>query len=490
MNKIPRSIAVVGGGTAGFVSALILKKRYPAFKIDVIRSKKIGIVGVGEGSTEHWREFINFIGVDPHTIIQECDATYKCGIMFQNWGVPDYCHSIQTEMNVKLGQYPYVYGKLIGDNCPPQALMTRHYWNSRINQLFLSNPDQGPTNQFHFNTNKLNSFLTNQASDAGIKVYDDEIENFDINENGDITTLYGNKQSYNYDFYIDSTGFKKLLISKLGAKWQSYKKYLKMNSAIAFPTGDTENYNMWTLARGMDSGWLFRIPVWGRHGNGYIFNSDFITVDKAKEEVEKLYGHEIEIGKHITFDPGALDKVWINNCCAIGLSASFVEPLEASSIGSSIQQAFLLMHRIINYNQKVIDLYNEDCASILENIRDFVALHYVTKRNDTDFWKSLKDVPLPDSLAEKVEMWRDRLPIEEDFNKISKYALFKDPHHMFIMHGLGLFNTASIKSEFESQNIVKKLEAEAIIRNEILRDDTVPTFTHKETLQIIRNNGK
>ena len=489
MNKTPRSIAVVGGGTAGFIAALILKKRFPEFKIDIIRSTKIGIIGVGEGSTEHWKEFINFIGVDPHTIIRECDATYKCGIMFQNWGVPDYLHSIQTEMQVKIGQYPYVYAKLIGDNSPSNALMTRHFWNNRINKWFLSTPLNSPTNQFHFNTNKLNSFLTSLASSAGITVYDDEIENFDIDEDGNITTLHGAKKKYNYDFYIDSTGFKKLLISKLGAKWQSYSKYLKMNSAIAFPTGDTENYNMWTIARGMDAGWLFRIPVWGRHGNGYIFNSDYMDVDGAKAEVEKLYGYEIEIGKHITFDPGALDRVWINNCCAIGLSASFVEPLEASSIGSSIQQTFLLMHRIINYNQKVIDLYNEDCTSILENIRDFVAMHYLTKRNDTDFWKSLKEVPLPDSLSEKIELWRDRMPIEEDFNKISKYALFKDPHHMFIMHGLGLFNTDSIKSEFESQNIVKKLEAEAIIRNEILRDDTVPTFSHKEMLEIIRNNG-
>jgi tryptophan halogenase len=486
MTKTPRSIAVVGGGTAGLVAALVLKKRFPQIKIDLIRSSKIGIVGVGEGSTEHWGELIKFLDISHHEVIRECDATFKCGIMFQNWGCDDYLHSIQDEYSHKKGQYHHIYARQIAQGLDSKSLSSKNYWNNLVNTWFLDKPTLSPTNQYHFNTNKLNSFLTSKATTAGINFYDDEILDFDIKETGDIGTLVGNKNKYTYDFYIDSTGFKKLLISKLGAKWQSYSKHLKMNSAIAFPTGDTEQYNMWTIARGMDAGWLFRIPVWGRHGNGYIFNSDYIDADGAKAEVEKMYGHEIEIGKHITFDPGALDQVWINNCCAIGLSASFVEPLEASSIGSSIQQSFLLMHRLINYDQKIIDSYNKDVTNILTNIRDFVALHYATKRDNTEFWKDVQRTELPDTVSEKLEMWRNRLPIREDFNNITSYAMFTEVHHTFILHGLGLFDINSIKNEFESQCILTKNETDAIIRRNRLNEDTISLLPHKEAIRRIR----
>ena len=489
MIKTPKSIAVVGGGTAGFVSALILKKRFPQMKIDVIRSSKIGIIGVGEGSTEHWKEFLIHLGISNREVVRECDATFKCGIMFQNWGVPDYLHSIQTQLSGKLGQYPYVYAGLIASGAAPIDMASTQFWNNQVNRWFLTQPDATPTNQYHFNTNSLNAFLTKKAEQLGIRIYDDEINDFDITEDGNITTLHGTKKDYNYDFYIDSTGFKKILISKLGAKWQSYSKYLKMNSAIVFPTGDTDNYNIWTMARAMDSGWMFRIPVWGRHGNGYIYNSDYISADDAKLEAEKFLGYEVNVAKQISFDPGALDKVWINNCCAIGLSASFVEPLEASSIGTSIQQAFLLMHRIVNYDQDIIDSYNNDVTDILNNIRDFVALHYVTKRNDTPFWKDVQQLDLPGDLADKIERWRNRMPINDDFNRKSRFILFKEDHHLFIMHGLQLFDTNSIKQEFELQSIQAKLEVEDIIRGKKVHTETISTVTHKEAIRYIRQNG-
>lgn len=489
MTKTPKSIAIVGGGTAGFVSALILKKRFPHLTVDVIRSTRIGIIGVGEGSTEHWSDFMRYMEFTPAQIIKECDATFKGGIMFQNWGVPDYYHSIHDTLNVSKGLYPYVYASLIGENKGPKSLTSRLHWENKINNWFIRNPDRAPSNQYHFNTNKLNEFLTSNCRKLGINIFDDEINDFDISEAGDITTLHGTKQKYNYDFYIDCTGFKKVLISKLGAKWQSYSKYLKMNSAIAFPTGDTDNYNMWTIARGMDAGWLFRIPVWGRHGNGYIYNSNYIDADGAKAEVEKMYGHEIEIGKQISFDPGALDRVWINNCCAIGLSASFVEPLEASSIGSSIQQAFLLMHRLPCYDQNVIDSYNESVTDILTNIRDFVALHYVTKRQDTPFWQDVQKLELPDTLQTRLERWRNKMPIHEDFNRESRYILFRDAHYLFILNGLELFNNESIKAEYEMQDIKTKLLADQIVRDFKLQEDTVSTTTHKEFLRLIRSHG-
>ena len=485
--KTPKSIAIVGGGTAGFVAALTLKTRFPSINVSVIRSSKIGIIGVGEGSTEHWFQFMKHINVDHHTIIKECNATYKCGIMFQGWGEKDYLHNIQDEYNVRAGQYPFFYGRQIGNKLPAEELVSKRNWDNQVNTWFLDKPFSSPTNQYHFNTHKLNEFLTNMCGHKGINVIDDEILDITMNYEGEIDTLIGEKDSYKYDFYIDSTGFKKMLISKLGAKWQSYSKYLKMNSAIVFPTEDTDEYNMWTIAKAMDYGWMFRIPVQGRWGNGYIFDSNYITPEQAQDEVERTLGYKVNIGKHITFDPGALDKVWIKNCCAIGLSASFVEPLEASSIGSSIQQSFLLMNRIINYNDDVIDGYNKDVNDILTNIRDFVALHYVTKKENSQFWKDVQNIELPDTLQKKLSIWKNRLPINEDFNELSRYILFTEAHHIFILNGLDLFNNDAIKNEYEMYDPEIRMHADRIIEEQTTLTNTTRSLPHKKMLEAIRS---
>ena len=486
MNKL-ESISVVGGGTAGFVAALILKVRFPSVRVNVIRSSKIGIVGVGEGSTEHWNEFMEFIGVHWHTIIKECDATFKCGIMFKDWGKHDYLHSIGPEQDVKNGQTTPVYAKLIGENGPRELFNPNNVWKNQVFEHFLEPGSSSPFNQYHFNTHKLNDFLTKVAQLYNIDVIDDEILNVNFKESGEIESLTGEKATYASDFYIDSTGFAKVLISKMGAKWKSHSEYLKMKSAIVFPIGDTDEYNIWTVAQAMDNGWMFKIPVWGRSGNGYIFDSDYITADQAKDEVEKFLGHEIEVGKTLNFDPGNVDKVWIKNCCAIGLSASFVEPLEASSIGTSIQQSFLLMHRLPNYNQKTIDRYNKDCEDILTNLRDFIVLHYVTKKNNTQFWRDVQTLKLPDTLQEKLEMWRKNIPIADDLHRETAYTLFKEAHHIHIMQGLDLFDRDAIYNEYQLMHQGIKDRVENYIRERRTTEMISPKVGHKEFIRRVRS---
>jgi len=482
-----KKLAVVGGGTAGLVSALILKRRFPDLQIDVICSKNIGIVGVGEGSTEHWKDFMEFMGIDQYTLIRECDATYKAGIMFQDWTPEDYMHTVQTPWDGRASQYRHVYARQIANNASPRELSSDRYWRSQVNAWFLNNPKESPTSQYHFNTHKLNDFLTKFGEGLGINFIYDDVDDVILNEAGEIATLKGSLQDYNYDFYIDSTGFKRVLISKLGAKWISFGKYLKMKAAIAFPTPDTENYNMWTLSKAMDYGWLFRLPVWGRGGNGYIYDSDYITKDQAKAEVEKYLGHEIEIGKEFNFDPGALENVWIKNCVAVGLSGSFVEPLEATSIGTSIQQVFLLMHRITNYNDTVIKSYNKSVTEIMENIRDFVALHYVVKKDSSNFWKDMQQLELPNSLKSNLELWRHRLPIKEDFSGVTPYCLFSEANYIVVMQGLGLFDTASIKEEYNMMHPMIKENADNVIDREMEFIKETKEISHKMMISVIRD---
>jgi len=481
-------IAVVGSGTAGLVSALILKSRFPNYQVDIICSKRIGIIGVGEGSTEHWTNFANFVGLYSGEMIAKTDATMKIGIIFKDWGVPDYMHSIQDGYNlVWQHKYPMIYGKLVSDGVGSRQMSGEIFWENNIQKWFIEN-NRTPVAQYHFNTFKLNEYLTKVALQKGITIYHDEIKEVTLDDNG-IDEIKGDTATYKYDFYADCTGFKKFLISKLGAKWISHKEYLHTNSAIVFQTPDTENYNMWSLAQAMKYGWMFRTPTFGRWGNGYIYDDTFLTPEQAKAEVEEILGHEITIGQHLKFDPGGLDRAWIKNCCALGLSSSFVEPLEASSIGATIQQCFMLITRLVNYNQDAIDKYNESFRDIVENIRDFITLHFICPRRDTEFWRKVANTKLPPSLEQNLNVWRHKLPIEDDFEKISKYVLFKELHYIFILHGLQLFDKDSIKKEYETLPEETKQYTEKVIedlKNANSKDQS-DILTHKEMLLAIRS---
>jgi tryptophan halogenase len=486
-----KNICIVGGGTAGYITALILKARFKTkLNITIIKSNKIGIIGVGEGSTEHWKDFLDFVNISAFEIIKNCDATCKSGIMFENWSEHPFLHSVHNNLQrIKLGQTLIGYQDLLVNNCKQQELNNPHFWQNNLQEFYINNEHIQnkimPVNQFHFNTFKLNEFLNKKCIERNINIINDEIENVLLNEKEEIKELKGTKNNYNFDFYIDSTGFKKILISKLGAKWQSYKKYLKMKEAIAFPTEDTENYNIYTVAKAMDYGWMFQIPTYGRQGNGYIFDGDYITVDQAKNEVEKLLNKKIEITKHIKFDPGCVDRPWINNCVAIGLSANFVEPLEATSIGTSIQQIFLLMHLLPNYDNKTIENYNYQVEKIMENIRDFIILHYITKKENTIFWKDVKKIEIPNSLKNKLQKWKKRLPIKEDFLS-SNYLLFSESNWTHILYGLKLLNTNEIKKNhnfINETNLKFCKESLNIFKNNF----NVKTIKHKEYLNYIRN---
>lgn len=476
-----KSILIVGAGTAGYISALILKTRFgDSIKIDIVKSDKIGIIGVGEGSTEHWNDFLLYTGINYKEIIKECDATCKIGIMFKNWSDSDFLHSIVTHNNFLFSQTRAGYLKLISDNCDKKELNDSLSWQNKVNIDCLKN-DYSPTNQYHFNTFKLNNFLNKKCLEREIQIFDDEINNVLINEKG-IDKIKGVKKEYVYDFYIDCTGFKKLLISKLGAKWLSYSKYLKMNEAIAFPTEDTDEYSIYTTATALNYGWMFNIPTYGRQGNGYIFNNNFINADQAKEEVEKFLNKKIEIARHIKFDPGALDKFWIKNCVAVGLSANFVEPLEATSIGTSIQQIFALMHYLPKFDETDIVQYNESIDGIMENIKDFILLHYMTKD---------KEIKLTEFLKNNIEKWQRRLPIDEDFNIYkTKYKLFNAENFIQILYGLDILNTKKLKENYLNLNkeLIKQLETNFNLIKNNEKINNLVSIGHKKYLTMIREN--
>lgn len=483
MRKID-SIIVAGGGTAGCIAALILKTRFPNKDISIIESSNVGIVGVGESSTEHWSDFCKFVGINQLDAILHCNGTFKIGVYFENWADEDFMHNVASPYANLHGAYYKVYAHQISLNRPKESLHPAGTWKNKLSMANFSNLNDSPTNQYHFDTFALNKFLHKMCKERGVEIVTDDLTGLNLNEEtGDIKSLLSKDWEYPADFFIDCTGFSRLLLNKTyDIKWKSYSEYLPVNSAIAFPTDEMEEYNKYTKSTARNAGWSWTIPTQTRTGNGYVYCDGFIGKDEAHREMEEAYGQQLEIAREFRFDPGRLEKAWHKNCYAVGLSQSFVEPLEATSIGSVIQQMFCFMHFLPSYDANSC---NQHINDIFDNIVDYVQAHYLTKREDTPFWKEVKyNLKITPNLQNYLEKWKNRLPLSTDVH--CPWGMFGSANYIPVLYGLNWFNINNIKSEYENMNLFDFVESD--IQNDIESENLIFWSSHKQFIKSIMNN--
>jgi len=442
-------VCVVGGGTSGLIAAICIKKKIPAFTVEIIESSKIGIIGVGEGSTEHWKLFCDEMDINIVDLILNTDATHKQGIRFENWTThtPDYFHSVgymeRVDGQIPVYEYLAMHGKLLTNNLAHPEL---------INNYVVLNSDSsvaGTVNQYHFDTFKLNQYLHKLCSDRGISVLDDIISHVDINtETGYIESVRGEKDVYCADFWIDATGFSRVLSSAINeSSWVSASEYLLVDRAIPFPTGPDESGQIrpYTRARAASSGWIWEIPTQKRRGNGYVFSSSHISEDEACHEIGTVVGVKLESPRVITYSAGHLDKMWTKNCVSIGLCGSFVEPLEATSISTAIQQARLLASFLPvfrNGSTALINRYNKIMDEFHQNLIAMISLHYISDRRDSEFWIDCSHLKKPEYLQNMLDLWKERPPHFSDLT-LNGYELFQAPHFWHVAQGQGLVSADS-----------------------------------------------
>lgn len=479
-----KDFIILGGGNSGYISALILKTRYPEKNITLIQSDNIGIIGVGEGSTEQWKTFLEFCDISPAEMIKKCGSTFKLGIYYRGWTPKDYVHIVSNGYNSYYDDYFYQYAYLIANEFDGLSLSPSFFNQNKFPKNYFGEFFP-PINQFHFDTYKLNCFLMELCKERGIEIVTDDIVDGKINsESGDIDLIISkNGESYQSKFFIDCTGFKRKLITDiLGVNWISYSKYFRLNSAIAFPTNEMEEYNAYTLSHARNAGWSWHIPVQGRTGNGYVFSDEFISFDEAHQEIEKEYG-EVEIVKKIKFDPGRIETFWYKNCMSVGLASNFLEPLEATSIASVIQQMFCFISFYPSNDKKT---FNGIMTEIFENISDYVLLHYLVDRDDTPFWKNNKqNLVLTDSLESNLETFKYRLPQINDFK--TPWKIFGAANYILALNGLNFFNSEVVKNEYEMYLCKDKkdyviLSTDAMISNNL----NCEKYSHKELINLIK----
>lgn len=488
MESIRKKIVVVGSGNAGLMAALILQTKFPHYFLSVISSKDIGIIGVGEGTTEHFNDFLRYCKINVYSFIKEAGATFKAGIMFQGWSEEDYLHSVETMFKYKDGEYSSYYSHLMANEHYSKELTTMPTWdNEYVFKHFKQN--YGIIHhQYHADTFKLNNFLKTIAKNRGIKFFEDEIIGHQLKENGDIELIKGKKLNYEGEYFIDCSGQKRILGGKIyNTPLKSMKDYLILNRAFAFQTEHGEdNYNLWTRARAMNAGWNWQIPTQERYGNGYVYCDEFITEKEAIKEIEKIYKQKIKVGRSFSFEPMYTTETWTHNCISIGLASNFVEPLEATSMGSTIQQMFTLISFLGSDDKKS---FNKHCNIIYENLCDFILLHYLVKKENTPFWKHIKyNLKITDSLKPYLETSKRRLLQRLDFPL--SFHLFGCDNFNLVMYGLRLFPFPAIKKEWRNTLApFQQRDIDAHVLHYHRVKQGAQKITHKKAIELIKERG-
>jgi hypothetical protein len=486
-----KDIIIVGGGTAGLTTALTFKKYFPNYNIKIVKSPKIEIVGVGEGSTEHWKEFMDLVGIDHIELINETDATIKIGILFNDWNHigSSYSHSILNDFPSSIFNSLDIYNFEVIQNSSNPYILSKFFKEIYHQNKVNITPQLDVSNQFHFDTFKLNQFLTKKCTERNIDIITLHIDKVNLNSKGDIESLTSSQDiSLKGDFFIDCSGFKKLLSSKLGTQWVSYKDYLPMDSAITYPTelNLTKGIEPYTKATALSHGWTWKIPTQSRYGNGYVFSSQYTDADNALNELNQHLGKNIEkASKIIKFETGRVNEFWNKNCVSIGLSSSFSEPLEAQSIGFSLIQAQLLCNSLNSwiYNPSVSKVYNNTINNIFDNVIDYVQIHYLTKRKDSKFWKE-KPFKLTEFNKNTKERFSHGVFNNLDFNNNS---MFKSLNFYQVYYGLGLITPQNIKHSLNNLPYLHLKEAEQEYNS--YKSQTIPTsISHIDYLKLIKEN--
>lgn len=442
-----RKITVVGGGTAGLATALIIKRAFPKIDVEILESEKIGIVGVGEGSTEHWKWFMRACNIPLAELLVKTKATHKNGIRFFNWTThtPDYFHSVSGAATKTPFNIYGLYNKLIADN---KTITENMAPIGMVEDLVPADNPHESVNQYHFDTFKLNEYLHELCFRSNILIRETTVEHVVLDSvNGYISNVITDSGEEIFaDIWIDATGFRKELISKVDkANWISYSNHLQMNAAVAFPTESHPSGKIkpYTCAYAMDYGWMFEIPTQERRGNGYIYSSEFLSCDDALVAASERTGYKIDKFRSFEFDPGCLEKMWVKNCVAVGLASSFVEPLEATSIGSTIQQARALVDMLPGFvigSEIAQNNYNKKMSVMMDNILAMVFMHYISDREDTEMWRKQKTMAVPEYLQNLLELWSVRPPLDVDISG-SNYEMFMAPHFYHVAQGQGLLNS-------------------------------------------------
>jgi tryptophan halogenase len=446
-----KKIVIVGGGTAGWMAAAAISKTLgPSLDITLIESEQIGTVGVGEATIPMIQLYNRVLGLDEDEFVRETNATFKLGIEFVDWR--------------RLGHtYFHPFGQL-GVDMDGVGFM--HYWlrwqksggsldythfnaeteAARVRRFMRIQGEAGPMTMpninyaFQFDASLYAAYLRRYSEKRGVRRMEGKIVDVQQDSHsGNIRSVkLENGNMIPGDLFIDCSGFRGLLIEQLyKAGYDDWSHWLPVNRAAAVPCENASELLPYTRATAREAGWQWRIPLQHRMGNGYVYSNQYISEDEASAKLlQRLDGAARAEPRTLRFVTGRRRKCWIKNCVAMGLASGFLEPLESTSI-HLVQVAIsklLAMFPKDGFNERLVNRFNDEMAYEYDNIKDFLIAHYkITEREDTPFWKYVKHMQIPDSLQEKLDIFKARGEV-----MARHYELFKETSWFAVLVGQGL----------------------------------------------------
>jgi len=417
------SVVVLGGGSAGFIAALTLKRELPRLKVTILRSPEIGIIGVGEGTTPGVPlHLFGYLGVDIGEFYRVAQPTWKLGLKFL-WGPrPSFNYTFTPQCDWKWERLAKPNGYYCAQDFeyadPASALMS-------FDKVFVrqenGDPYIGSAWGFHIENEKFVGFLESLAARSGLRVVDDTVAEVKRAKEGPMRGAIAELRlksggALAADFYVDCSGFRSLLIGQtLGEPYSSYKPTLFCDRALVGGWDRAEEpVKPYTTVETMDAGWCWQIEHESRVIRGYVHSADFISEERAEKEL-RAKNPRIGPTRVVKFPSGRYRNAWVENACAIGNASGFVEPLEATSLAVICNESRLLAELLSSADARPTPslraLYNRLVGLVWDEIREFLGIHYrFNTRLDTPFWRACRsDVQLSSSL-EFIEFFRENGP--------------------------------------------------------------------------------
>ncbi len=462
-------IVIVGGGTAGWITAALTIKKFPSHKVTVVESSKIGIIGVGESTTGYFTEILlndlaGDFGVSHDEFIIETGASLKFGIKHKGWtpNIDDHYFGVLEGSPTRYDSKDLMFYYAFTERSGKEHTMTHTGHIIETNKSNLG-PDMNFSrfgHAFHIDGVKSGKYFAEKClKKKNVTHIDSEILNVNFSENGFIKSLtLSDGSDVEADFFIDCSGFSRVLINKLDESWISYKKYLPVDTGMPFlekyqPDEDPTPY---TTAWAQKNGWLWQTPLLDRRGNGYAFDSNFISHDQAQAEIESMLGRKIEPIKFVKFDAGRKQSAWVKNCVAIGLSYGFLEPLEGTGIHANITQTKTFIDEYLGntieetVNAGSINLYNRRIGQLYDDTKDFINMHYMGGRTDSEFWRYVSSgATQTDFVKDLLETAKSRVPSWNDFIRCHRGVGWE--LYCYVMAGLGRLDKNLARKSFTEQ---------------------------------------
>ncbi|MFC7293038.1 tryptophan halogenase family protein [Hirschia litorea] len=487
-----KSILIVGGGTAGWLSAAIIASHHKnrpkdQFTIHLVEAADVPTVGVGEGTWPTLRNTIRSIGIDEKTLFKRCFAGFKQGAKFVNWASDN--HQYYHPFTVPLG-----YGNI--DLAPyledVQSFADDANYQAAICDAGLA--PRAPTEAefqgvcnyaYHLDAGALGDLLKEHCRDVlGVQHHTGTVKEVVLDDQGHIANLNlereGEAFSLSADMYVDCTGFRSLLLGQaLKVPFKSIDDVLFNDTALALRVPYKDEHApiaCHTIATGQNAGWIWDIGLTHRRGIGHVFSSAFLSEDEAFDNLANYVGapiDDLQINR-IKFQAGYRQKAWKHNCVGIGLSGGFVEPLEATAI-MLVEVAARYVAENIYADEKLLPIvekrFNQQMDYRWQRITDFLKLHYSLTKRDEPYWRAHTDeATIPISLQEDLCVWKNRGPQKSDFDGVAE--LFPAASYQYVLYGMGFkpdFDTQAYL--YDQQQTAKRIiEKNQTLTRQLLQD--------------------